>query len=103
MKSKSINKIGIISVLCYITLIGWLIALILNGNEKSPQTRFHLRQSLGLIITAALLSFVPLIGWTLNFIVIILWLIALIKTCQGEQYCVPLLGNFYQKHLDFIQ
>lgn len=99
---KTDNKTRVISVLCYITLIGWLIAMILNGNHKSLQTHFHLRQSLGLTITAALLSFIPLIGWALNIFVIILWFMALIHAFQGRQYIVPILGDFYQQHLDFI-
>lgn len=93
----------IISVLCYITLIGWLVAMLLYGNHKSAQTRFHLRQSLGLIITAALLSFIPLIGWVLNIVVIVLWFVALFHAVQGKEYQVPVVGPLYQAHLDFIR
>jgi len=44
----------VVSVISYLTLIGWLIAMALYGKHKSCATSFHLRQSLGLIITGAL-------------------------------------------------
>jgi len=103
---KEFNKTDmakVISIVCYLTLIGWLVAMMLYGNHKSAQTRFHLRQALGLIITAALLSFIPLIGWALNLAIIVLWFIALVNAIKGNQYKVPVIGNFYQEHLDFIR
>ena len=92
----------LIAVVSYLTLIGWLVALVFYGNYKSALARFHLRQSLGLIVTAALLSFVPLIGWALNFVVAVFWLLAIFHAYKGECYPVPLLGNIFQEHLDFI-
>lgn len=92
----------VVSVVSYLTLIGWLVAIALYGNHKSSATCFHLRQSLGLIITGALLSFIPLVGWLMNIAVCGAWLFALFHAIQGHQQKVPLLGEFYQQHLDFI-
>lgn len=91
------------AILGYITLIGWLIAIVLHGSHKSEFTRFHLRQSLGLIITGALLALIPLIGWLLNVVVLCAWLYAFYHVVQGHSIKVPLLGDFYQEHLDFIK
>ncbi|REL29514.1 DUF4870 domain-containing protein [Thalassotalea euphylliae] len=96
-----------IAFLSYITIVGWLIAIVLYGQNKQginkrQFTSFHLRQSLGLIITAAVLSFIPLIGWMMNLVVAVFWLISAFYAFKGEYYRVPWLGNEYQNHLRFI-
>ncbi|MFT5852453.1 MAG: putative membrane protein [Colwellia sp.] len=95
------NKI--VAIVSYITLLGWLVAIVLHDKHKSAFTTFHLRQSLGLIITGALLALVPLIGWLMNVIVFFAWLYAIYHAIQGRMEKVPTLGDFYQKHLDFIK
>ena len=92
----------IVAALSYLTIFGWILAIILYGFYKSPFARFHLRQSLGLIITAAILSFIPLIGWLLNVVVAFLWVLALYYALSGHKRPVPILGDVYQRHLDFI-
>ncbi len=93
----------VVAVVSYFTVLGWLIAVVIYGKHKSSFARFHLRQSLGLVITAAVLSFIPLIGWVLNIGVAVVWLIAIFNTFIGQQYIVPIIGEFFQEHLDFIR
>ncbi|MDX2366961.1 MAG: hypothetical protein QNK36_00870 [Colwellia sp.] len=92
-----------VAILSYITLLGWLAAMVLHDKHKSSFTIFHLRQSLGLIITGALLALVPLIGWLMNLAVFFVWLYAIYHAVQGRKVKVPILGNCYQEHLDFIK
>lgn len=92
----------VIAVVSYITVIGWFVAIVMNGSHKSSIASFHLRQSLGLIITFALLSFIPLIGWLASIFVFIYWPIALFHAVKGDLYCVPVLGKYYQEQLRFI-
>lgn len=92
-----------IAILGYITLLGWLIAIVLHDKHKSNFSIFHLRQSLGLILTGAILALVPLIGWLLNVAVFLVWVYAIFHAIQGRQEKVPVLGELYQTHLDFIK
>ncbi len=92
----------IVAIMSYLTIVGWLIAALVYGKNKSAFARFHLRQSLGLIVTAALLSFIPLVGWLLNIGVLVVWLTALYQTFFGQQYLVPIIGEYFQEHFDFI-
>ncbi len=96
-------KAKFISILSYLTLLGWLIATVLHGSQKSSYTIFHLKQSLGLIITGAILALIPLIGWLLNIAILFAWFYALFHVIQGHKQKVPFLGDFYQQHLDFIK
>lgn len=92
----------VISVLSYLTLVGWLIALLMYGNHKSPLARFHLRQSLGLILTAALLSFIPLLGWLLFIPLAVAWFACLYSAITFHKMTIPVIGDIFQQHLDFI-
>jgi uncharacterized membrane protein len=92
-----------VAVISYFTVVGWCIAILLYSKNRSSFSTFHLRQSLGLALTAALLSFIPLIGWAVNIVVLIIWLMAIYYAVIGEKHLVPFLGEYFQEHLDFIQ
>jgi uncharacterized membrane protein len=85
-----------VAIVSYITIIGWIIGLVLHSNNKTSLGAFHLRQTLGLYITSIILWWIPIIGWILNIIVFIFWLIGLINAVQGEEKPVPIIGEFYQ-------
>lgn len=102
--SKSnFNMNKFVAVISYFTVVGWCIAILLYSKNRSNFSTFHLRQSLGLAITAALLSFIPLIGWAISILVFIFWLMAIYYAAIGEKHLVPFVGQYYQEHLDFIQ
>ncbi len=97
-----------VAILSYLTIIGFIVALVMHSNKKTALGSFHLRQCLGLIISAIALSvagmvlaFIPIIGWLavlagwLGFLV--LWVMGLIAAASGEQKPVPVLGANYQK------
>ncbi|KGJ92801.1 DUF4870 domain-containing protein [Colwellia psychrerythraea] len=93
----------LVAVISYFTLIGWVVAMVIYDKHQSSLASFHLRQSLGLIITGAILSLIPLVGWILNIGVLFAWATGLYCAIKGYEYKVPLLGDFYQQHLDFIK
>lgn len=94
----------VISILSYITLLGWIVALVLNNRSKSDLASFHLRQALGITVLSMLASYVSLVpfvgklsssaGWTLTAI---LWIIGILGALQGEKRLVPLLGESFQE------
>lgn len=86
----------VVAIISYITLLGWIVAIILHNNNRSQLGAYHLRQSLGLMLTMAVLWFIPIIGWLLNFVLFIFMIIGLIYASQEEQKPVPVVGEFYQ-------
>ncbi len=86
-----------VAILSYITIVGWIIALVMHNNDKSALGAFHLRQGIGLFLTSLILSFIPVLGWIVALGVFILWILGLISAINGEMKPVPLLGDFYQK------
>ncbi len=96
---------GIVS---YLTWVGLLIVIIVR-KEKTEYTSFHIRQSLGIMLTlfvfgiivyvlaAVLGTLGGLLGWILWAIVIILWIIAFIGALNNEKKLVPILGDKFQE------
>ncbi|PTY08167.1 hypothetical protein DB347_00850 [Opitutaceae bacterium EW11] len=93
-----------VAIVGYLTLIGFIIAIIIHGNKKTKLGAYHLRQSLGLILTGFVASFlmiIPILGWIAAFILYIglfvFWIMGLISAAGGQMKPVPLLGEQYQK------
>ncbi|MCB9362870.1 hypothetical protein H6504_05525 [Candidatus Woesearchaeota archaeon] len=90
-----------LAIISYITIIGWVIALILD-TKKDPLVRYHLRQYLMIFLVGLVLGFIPIIGWILNIVVLVFWIMGLIYAIQGQKKAVPILGDLAQKHFTFI-
>jgi len=97
-----------VAILSYITLIGFIVAIVIHSNKKTKLGSFHLRQVLGLIISgfafgvvAFVLAFIPIIGWLAIMLIwlgfFVLWLMGLIAAATGQMKPVPVLGESYQK------
>lgn len=84
------------AIVAHITWIGWLIALIVNSNQKDEITSFYIRQLLGLYLFGLVITFIPvinIIGWIL---VLIFWIISLIGAVNGEMKELPVVGKYFQ-------
>ena len=93
-----------IAIVAYLTLIGLIIAFVMNNDKKNPLASFHTRQSLGIMLTGmacGVLSFIPFIGWIAggigSLLVFVLWIIGLIGAVNEKQEPVPVVGPLYQK------
>lgn len=85
-----------IAIIAHLTFIGWIIALIMNSNNKTDFGSFYIRQMLGLVI----LSFVvliPFLGWILWIAVAVLWVMSLIGAIGGKKSLTPVLGQQFQE------
>jgi uncharacterized membrane protein len=84
------------AIVAHITLIGWIIALVVNNQEKDELTSFYIRQVLGLMIIG-LLGMIPFLGFIAGIVVLIGWVISLIGAAQGEMKPIPVLGEYFQE------
>ncbi len=93
-----------IAILAYLTIIGLIVALAMNNEKKNSFASYHIRQSLGLLITGFAVSFVniiPILGWIVSIfgfiVLLILWITGLMQAVNGKEQPIPLLGNLYSK------
>ncbi|WP_452232959.1 YtxH domain-containing protein [Lacinutrix sp. MEBiC02595] len=86
-----------VAIIAHLTIIGWVIALVMNnGEKKSEYGSFYIRQVLGLGLCLLLLGFIPLVGWILSLVLVILWVMSLIGALSGEKKLTPILGEYFQ-------
>jgi uncharacterized membrane protein len=100
-----------VALLSYITIIGFVIAIVMHSSKKTALGAYHLRQTLGLIITAfvswipcIIISMIPvvnlimfLLGPAIMIGLFVLWVMGLISAINGQQKPLPVVGEHYQK------
>ena len=96
-----------VGIIAYLTLIGWIIALVMHNGNKTDLGAFHIRQMLGIAIVGFLLwalNFVlaiaigsTILGWIIQLVILVFWLLGFIGALQGEKKPVPVLGTQFQE------
>lgn len=101
-----------LSIISYITIIGWLVAYFSGKDKADALLKYHLRQSLGLAIVSIVfniaftiiasivpgLSFLGLLGYAF----IILWIMGIINAANGALKPVPLIGKMFEDKSSFV-
>lgn len=96
------------AIVSYLTLIGFIVAIVLHSSKKTKLGAFHLRQSLGLMATAIamifagmLLALIPFLGWFIDLALwlglMVLWFTGLLAAIKGERKPVALLGQYFEQ------
>ena len=96
------------AIVSYLTIIGFIAAVVLHGSKKTPLGTFHLRQSLGLmaasvamIFVGMILAFIPFLGWMADFALwlglMVFWFMGLLSAIKGESKPLPVVGEHFQK------
>jgi uncharacterized membrane protein len=92
-----------IGIIAYITLIGFIIAIVMNSSKKNDYASFHIRQMLGLILLSFVISALTmsinlgLFGTILSVLLLVLWVIGFVGAIQGERKLVPIIGENFQE------
>jgi len=89
-------------MIAYLTVVGLVIALVMNNDKKNRFAAFHIKQSLGIMLTGfavGLVSWVPFLGWILGlvafFVLVYMWVAGLMNAINGKEKVVPILGDKY--------
>ena len=96
------------AITSYILIVGVLIAMSMNSENKNSFASFHIRQALGLSITFVSLGLIVsnfdslMISATMWIFVSILWTYGFFTAIKGDMKPLPLLGNLFQKAFHFI-
>ena len=92
-----------IAIISYLTIIGAIVAILMNNEKKNTFAAFHIRQALGLSLMFLALgysigyfdSWMATSAFYLFFF--ILWIYGFMSAIQGQTRPIPLLGNLLQK------
>lgn len=103
MQNQTVRDGKMMAIISYITVIGTLIAFIMNQNKGNYFASFHIRQAIGIFIVGLLVNFIQRysnfdwLDMALAVGVFILWIIGLLGAIQGEEKRVPLFGDQFQE------
>lgn len=101
-----------LSIVSYITIIGWLVAYLKGKDNADSMLKYHLRQALGLalvnIIFSLTLNIVAMVIPALSFIgvfgfvFLVLWIIGIINAANGALKPLPLIGKIFENKFAFV-
>jgi hypothetical protein len=122
LKNQSLSSEGgqTVATIAYLTLIGFIIALIQHSSNKTRLGAYHLRQVLGFMVTGATLSilvfilclpmyaldnnkivdyaiFISIVSFVLGFVQLISIIISFINAINGKDKPAPIFGKLYEK------
>ncbi len=98
------------AIIAYLTVIGLIIAFVMNSEKKDTFTSYHIRQSLGIMLTGlaiGIINIIPVIGWIISilgfFVMLYMWIMGLLSAINGTERPIPLLGEKYAEWFKSIQ
>jgi uncharacterized membrane protein len=103
-RSSTGLEVRVASMLCY--ALGFITGLIFLAVEKNSRfVKFHALQSTllfaSLFIINLVLSFIPLIGWFLNMLLVpltlICWIVCMLLALQERKFLVPVIGPIAER------
>lgn len=105
-QTNSTQDPKVIAIIAHITIVGWIIALIMNNRDKSEFAAFYIRQVLGIMllgiaiqIAVSILSAIIPFFSILNIVqigTIILWILSLIGAINETKSETPIIGHLFQ-------
>lgn len=103
MDKQTIDEGKPVAITSYILIVGVLIALSMNSENKNPFASFHIRQSLGLNLTFIILGISIsyfesiMVAAPMWIFISVLAIYGIFSAAKGETTPLPLLGKWFQK------
>ncbi len=101
-----------LSIVSYITIIGWLIAYFAGKEKADDLLKYHLRQSLGLVICSVvfniaisvLVAIVPMLGLLgyVGIVFLVLMILGILNAANEAKKPLPIIGQWAENNFAFI-
>lgn len=101
-----------LSIVSYITLIGWLIAYFSGKENANSLLKYHLKQSLGLFLVSIIINIAVIVIayaipalYFLSYIGYVIWalvIIGVINATNEVEKPLPLIGKMFENKFAFI-
>lgn len=100
-----------LSIVSYLTIIGWLIAYFSGKDQADDFLKYHLKQGFGLFIFSLILSIILniivfitgiyIIGY-IALITLVLMILGAINASNGIKKPLPIVGSWAEKNFAFL-
>ena len=91
-----------IAIIAYLTIIGLIIAFIMNKDKHYDFASYHIKQVLGLAVIGLIvfvIGQIPILGWLISILVfiplLIIWIMGLMNAINGKKKPIPLIGSMH--------
>ncbi len=103
-----------LSILSYITIIGWIVAFIKSKDltPKSDLVGYHLKQGFGIFLVSLIVNIalsvvvmaVPSLYFLsyIGYVLFILWIFGIINAANEQKKPIPVIGKIFEDKFDFI-
>lgn len=93
------------AIIAHITIIGWIIAIVMNNEKKDEFASFYIRQTLGIFVLAIAVAFlstvlifiIPFLGVILYLGILVILIMSLVWAISGEKKALPIVGDQFQE------
>ncbi len=101
MEQNTVEEGKTMAIISYITIIGLIIAYIMNNSKKNEFTQFHIRQSvglavLGLVNSLVIAKFIPMLAGLVGLLTLVFVIIGIVNAVKGEDKPLPVIGEQFQ-------
>ena len=80
----------------------WILSLVaLAARKNNDYVRFHANQGF-LLFILSLFWWFPVLGWLLSIVVLVLVIIGILKSFQGEEWSLPFVASAAKKAGDWF-
>ncbi|WP_276169025.1 YtxH domain-containing protein [Zobellia alginiliquefaciens] len=86
----------IVAIIAHITVIGWIVALIMNSQNRTEFGSFYIRQTLGIWLLTIVLGIIPIVGCFAAIIGLVLIIMSLINAASNNMNPTVLVGEYFQ-------
>lgn len=101
-----------LSIISYVTIIGWLIAYFSSKDKRESLVSYHLKQGLGIFIVAVIfniaftiiasivpsLAFLGLVGYAF----LIFMVFGIINAMNEKETPIPVIGKMFENKFAFL-
>ncbi|PIB37919.1 hypothetical protein [Maribacter sp. 4G9] len=93
---KSPDSGKTVAIIAHITFIGWIVAIVMNSQNKTEFGSYYIRQTLGIWILMMVLSFIPIVGCFASLLGLVLIIISLVNAANGKMVPIVGVGTYFQ-------
>lgn len=93
-----------IAVISYLTIIGLIIAYVMNNEKKTEFGAYHIRQSIGLAaagLAMGVVGLIPILGWIVSvlgtLLLIYMWIMGLVNAMNENKKPLPFFGKKFEE------
>ena len=108
MPKQKVDDEKLFAFLCYLISIVGVIIVLVTKKDRKDFSIYHAGQGIALFVTwlvlwvfTIILRFIPVIGWLISSIVLIIvilfWIIGMINALNGKKVPLPIIGSYGER------